>query len=143
MSIANWFLAHKRMDDDAEIDYWCGQLAMTLSSDGWSANVTAGRDDYESRARALGGWKAWCRDVARARTFDGDMLFHGIVVPVSGVDEKPTVGKATAQLVQGFINAQKHTYAWCPVSGSFRHILALHETNEDDYKQWAWLELQE
>ena len=143
MSTANWFLAHKRMDDDADIDYWCSTLSSTLSNEEWPAKVIAGRDDYEERAKPLGGWKAWCRNVPKARTFDGEMLFHGIVVPASAVDEKPTVGKATAQLIEGFMNAQKHTFVWCPDSGVFRQILELHETNEDDYRNWAWLELHE
>tara|TARA_R100000458_G_C8262647_1_gene238017 strand:+ start:870 stop:1307 length:438 start_codon:yes stop_codon:yes gene_type:complete len=143
MSTANWFLAHKRMDDDADINHWCSKLTESLSQDGWPALVTAGRDDYESRAKALGGWKAWGRDVPRARTFDGEMLFHGIVVPASALDEAPTVGKATAQLIEGFINAQKHAYVWCPDTDSFRSIMSLNETDEDDYRNWARLELKE
>ena len=143
MSTATWFLAHKRMDDDADINHWCDKLTEALSQDGWSVTVWAGRDDYNRRAKALGGWKAWGRDVPRARTFEGEMLFHGIVVPASALDEKPTVGKATAQLIEGFMNAQKHAFDWCPDSNTFRKIVDMHETDEDDYRNWARLELNE
>ena len=104
MSTANWFLAHKRMDDDADINHWCDKLTKALSQDGWSAKVTAGRDDYDSRAKSLGGWKAW-------------------------------------GLVQGFLDQQKHAYTWCSFTGDFRLIKAVKECGNDDYKQWAQLDL--
>ena len=141
MSTANWFLAHKRMDDDADINHWCDKLTKALSQDGWSAKVTAGRDDYDSRAKSLGGWKAWGRDVPRARTFDGEMLFHGIIVPAPCTDFTPFVGKSTAQLVQGFLDQQKHAYTWCSFTGDFRLIKAVKECGNYDYKQWAQLDL--
>ena len=63
MSKARWFLAHAKADPDHDIDEWRKLLEEALSQAGWSAEVVPGRDDYATRASALGGWKAWCRDV--------------------------------------------------------------------------------
>ena len=141
MSKARWFLAHTRMDDDADINHWCSELPGLLAQPGWSAEVTAGRDDYNDRAKSLGGWKAWGRNVPRAKTFDGDILFHGVIVPASALDNHPTVGKATAQLVQGFLDQQKHALVWCPSVKDFRQIESLTDCDEDDFKKWARIEL--
>jgi hypothetical protein len=143
MNKARWFLAHKRLDEDADINHWCGLLSDKLSRPDWPAEVVAGRDDYNDRAKSLGGWKAWGRNVSRAKTFDGSIMFHGIVVPASEMDGCPTVGKSTAQLVQGFLDQQKHAYAWCPSTESFRAIIAVDECGEDDFKKWASLDLKE
>ena len=143
MGESRWFLAHKRLDDDADINHWCSQLEQGLSQPGWRARVTAGRDDYNDRAKSLGGWKAWGRNVPRAKTFDGDIMFHGIVVPASAEDDCPTVGKATAQLVEGFLDQEKHVYVWCPSSNAFRRVKDLTECDEEDFKKWANLNLED
>ena len=139
MDEARWFLAHKRLDDDTDINHWCKDLATKLSQPNWPAKVTAGRDDYNDRSKSLGGWKAWGRNVPRAKTFDGDMMFHGIAVPASALNDCPTVGKATAQLIEGFLDQQKHAYAYCPDSGSFRRIVSISALPEEDFKNWAKL----
>mgnify|MGYP003647291520 CR=1 FL=1 len=59
---ARWFLAHRKDEDDIQIDVWCNQLKPLLTSPGWKVDVTAGRDDYDLRARAMGGWHRWCED---------------------------------------------------------------------------------
>ena len=141
MNEARWFLAHKRLDEDTDINHWCDLLVKKLNQPNWKAEVVAGRDDYNDRAKSLGGWKAWGRNVSRAKTFDGSILFHGIIVPASALDYSPTVGKSTAQLVQGFLDQQKHAYVWCSFTGDFRQIKAVRECGEDDFKKWARLDL--
>ena len=79
---ARWFLAHRRQDDDNDINYWCKCLAdMLTSCPEWQAKVIPGRDDYEMRASAIGGWKTWCRDVPCGSRYDGEPMFHGVIVP--------------------------------------------------------------
>ena len=141
MSEARWFLAHSRQDDNADIDFWCKQLGELLTKPDWDASVIAGRDDYETRAAAVGGWKPWCRDVPIAEDYTGDPLFHGIIVPASAIEEAPTVGRATAQLIEGFLQRGKHAFAWCPSSETFRQIQQLESRDGDSWKTWATLVL--
>ena len=96
MSRSQWFLAHSKQDDGSEVDEWCGVLAEKLSGDGWEATVIAGRDDYQNRSAALGGWSAWCRDVPCGTDYTGAPMYHGVIVPTDSLVEHPTVGKATA-----------------------------------------------
>jgi|TARA_R110001583_G_scaffold75314_3_gene207466 hypothetical protein len=139
MKKARWFLAHSKQDDDEDIDRWCAELTDHMSDDNWDAEVVAGRDDYKSRAAALGGWPAWCRDVALGESYTGGHLFHGIIVPVDFTQESFSVGKATAQLIEGFIDAKKHIYAWCPDSHAFKQITGLEATEADDWTSWVTL----
>ena len=140
MTQSQWFFAHSKQDDPIEIDQWCQELAVALSSDGWEAVVVSGRDDYETRSAALGGWKAWCRDVPCGIDYTGAPLYHGVIVPVDSVEENPTVGKATAQILQGFIDQSKHVYAWCPDSKSFRQVSLIEPLDDDSWVSWARLE---
>lgn len=140
MTKSQWFFAHSKQDDPIEIDQWCQELAVSLSSDDWEAVVISGRDDYENRSAALGGWKAWCRDVPCGIDYTGAPLYHGVIVPVDSVEESPTVGKATAQILQGFIDQSKHVYAWCPDSKSFRQVSLIEPLDDDSWVSWARLE---
>ena len=139
MSTSQWFLAHSKQDDPEEIELWCQELAESLSGDGWSAVVISGRDDYENRSAALGGWKAWCEDIPCGIDYTGAPLYHGVIVPVDSVIEDPTVGKATAQILQGFLNESKHVHAWCPDSKSFREVTSVEQIPEDNWTAWARL----
>lgn len=134
---ARYFLAHRRTDEDADVDNWVAALAPALSTPEWVAMVTPGRDDYRSRASSLGGWKAWCKDVPSGSYYDGQPLFHGIIVPADADLEEPTIGRATVQLVEGFILSGKIAYVWCPRTGEFRRIVEIEGTDQDDWKAWG------
>jgi len=138
---SQWFLAHSRKDEPEDIECWCTELADSLTGDGWEAVVISGRDDYEARSAALGGWKAWCRDIPSGIDYTGAPMYHGVIVPIDSLIEEPTVGKATAQILQGFIQESKHVYAWCPDSKSFRQVVSVEELPEDNWAAWARLEL--
>jgi hypothetical protein len=141
MPTARYFLAHAKQDADAAIDIWAQELPAQLSQPGWPAQVTPGRDDYEARAKALGGWKPWCTDVPQATDYRGGHLFHGVIVPV-GDPAQPTVGRATASLVQGFLDAGKHALAWCPSSCELFRIEAVEDNSDaDSWKAWGFLRL--
>ena len=140
MGEGRWFLAHSRHDEDTDIDVWCSRICEMLTScPDWTAKVTAGRDDYETRAKALGGWKSWCRDVPRAEDYTGNPMFHDIIVPVDAEDKTPMVGRATGQLVEGFIAQGKHVFGWCPHREEFRRITAVADTEGDSWKEWSTL----
>jgi len=136
---SQWFLAHSKQDEPEDIDLWCSQLSDALSGDGWEATVISGRDDYSSRSAALGGWKAWCRDIPFGIDYSGAPLYHGVIVPIDSLLETPTVGKATAQILQGFIQESKHVYSWCPDSKEFREISSVDQLPDDNWVAWASL----
>ncbi len=141
-SKSQWFLAHSKKDEPEDIDLWCQELSEALSGNGWQAIVIAGRDDFEHRSAALGGWKAWCRDIPCGIDYTGAPLYHGVIVPIDSLDESPTVGKATAQILQGFLDESKHVYAWCPDSKSFREVTLIEQIPEDNWTAWARLEFE-
>ena len=137
MQSARWFLAHSRQDDVSDIAVWSQTLLDQLNLPDWSVEVVPGRDDFQSRASALGGWKAWCSDVPHGRNYDGTPMFHGVVVPMDIQGEQPVVGRATASIVKGFLEEHKHVFAWCPATHRFKQITALEDTNIDNWKGWS------
>ena len=137
MQSAKWFLAHSRQDDVSEIAAWSQTLLNQLNLPDWSVEVVPGRDDFQSRASALGGWKAWCSDVPHGCNYDGTPMFHGVVVPMDIQEEQPVVGRATASIVKGFLEEHKHAFAWCPDTHRFKQITALEDTNIDNWKGWS------
>jgi hypothetical protein len=140
MNQSKWFLAHSKQDEPGEIEQWCAQIGRSLVLDGWKTKVISGRDDYETRSAALGGWKAWCRDVPLGKDFQGDPMFHGVIIPVYSDNENPTVGKATADIVDGFLACGKHVYAWCPADDLFKKVQSIEVLPEQDYLAWARLD---
>jgi|TARA_R100000084_G_C4647635_1_gene147710 hypothetical protein len=137
MYVARWFLAHSRQDDVSDIDSWSQTLLDQLNLPDWVVEVVPGRDDFQSRASALGGWKAWCHDVPHGCNYDGTPMFHGVVVPMDVESEQPVVGRATASIVKGFLEEHKHVFGWCPETRRFKQITALEDTNEDNWKGWS------
>ena len=140
MPEARWFLAHRRQDNDTDIDDWSTRLTLCLvDNSGWAAVVVTGRDDYQSRSSAIGGWSQWSKDVSVGRDWRGDPRFHGIVVPIDALEEAPLIGKATASLVEGFLTESKHAFTWCPRTEQFRAIKSVQSTGEDNWQGWARL----
>jgi len=131
-----WFLAHARQEPDETIDGWVMALTPVLQGDGSIIVVVPGRDDYAARAKALGGWMGWCRDVPCGHNYRGVPNFRGIIVPTNL--DKPLVGKATTSLVRGFLAQHKHAFAW-NTTDRFRQITDVVETGADNWKGWARL----
>ncbi len=140
MGTSKWFLAHSKSDGLEDIEQWCVKIGRSLIQDGWETKVVSGRDDYETRAAALGGWKAWCRDVPLGKDFQGNPMFHGVIIPVYSDNQTPTVGKATADIVDGFMSAGKHVYTWCPADEVFKKVESIEVLPEQDYLAWARLD---
>jgi len=140
VSEARWFLAHSKQDKDGDIDAWCKRLGEMLTGcPEWKARVVSGRDDYQARAKAMGGWRSWCRDVPQAEDYNGEPMFHGVVVPADALEDAPTIGRATAKLVEGFLAQGKYAYTWCPRCEEFRRVTALEDNDDDSWKAWSTL----
>jgi hypothetical protein len=138
MPESRWFMAHSKDVELPRLELWSKKLTEKLSTDEWPATITTGRDDYETRAMALGGWKSWCSDVGCCRKYDGQPMYHGVIVPL-GVSNA-VVGRATAALVQGFLDQQKHAYTWDLTS--FKRIMRIEEIGLDNWRAWARLILE-
>jgi hypothetical protein len=134
---ARWFVAHRKVDADLDIDTWCNRLQELLKSPGWSVCATAGRDDYDLRARAMGGWHRWCDDVPAGTRWDDAPLFHGIVVPTS--EDSPIIGRATSNLVEGFLREGKYAFLWCPCTEKFSQVQRVDLLPDDNWQMWARL----
>tara|TARA_R110002074_G_scaffold52295_5_gene131796 strand:+ start:131 stop:340 length:210 start_codon:yes stop_codon:yes gene_type:complete len=66
-------------------------------------------------------------------------MFHGVVVPVADIKEA-AVGRATSNLVEGFLDAGKHVFAWCPHDQSLVQVTAIIDNSEsDNWKSWSFL----
>ena len=63
-----------------------------------------------------------------------------MIVPAYSHNDNPTVGKATAQIVDGFLSEGKHVYAWCPDEDKFNQVVAIEVLPEEDWLAWARLE---
>ena len=142
MNEARWFLAHTKQDEDKDIDAWSKRLTEMLADiypEDWTAKIVPGRDDYEARAKAMGGWRSWCRDVPQAEDYMGEPMFHGAIVPADALDEAPTVGRATAKLIAGFIEQGKRVYTWCPSCEELRLVTEVVDNEDDSWKAWSTL----
>lgn len=137
-----WFLAHTKQTPGEEIDGWVTGLAIRLTSPENVAEVTSGRDDYAARARAMGGWQVWVKDVARAEDWSGDPLYHGIVVPVLDFDQ-PAVGRATYALVESFLSAGKPAYAWNYITNHMARVIGVSEKESDTWTEVGVLLVEE
>ena len=138
---ARWFLAHAKLVEDPVIDAWRDALQTHLKSGDHTVEVTAGRDDYKARARGLGGWNAWSRDVATGETWDGEPLFHGVIVPVPHLDA-PSIGRGTQGIVEGFLRRGKHAYAWDVTTNALVKILDVRVLDGDSWTMTALLSLE-
>ena len=133
-----WFLAHSKDVGVPRLDLWSKKLTAKLSTATWSAVITTGRDDYETRAMALGGWNRWCHDIGCCQKYDGQPMYHGVIVPLDST--VAVVGRATATIVQGFLDQQKHAYAWYLID--FRRILRVESTGVDNWRAHSRLILE-
>jgi len=141
MNTARWFMAHARSVDEGLVDLWTKELTQALATNDFEVEVTSGRDDYIVRAPALGGWNTWCKDVPLGCRYDGEPIFHGVIVPIDTRMDRHVIGRATAQIIDGFVSEGKHAYTWCPASGEFKQIIKTETTDCDDWKGWAVLVL--
>jgi hypothetical protein len=66
-----------------------------------------------------------------AETWDGEPLFHGIIVPVPHLDD-PSVGRATSDLVAGFLRRGKYVFAWDWTSDTLASVVDVRQLEDSD-----------
>ncbi len=102
------FLAHPRDTDDQTIDRLLVEATTLLRAQIEAHHgttrpvVISGRDDFNARAMACGGWEPWSESVAAGSGYvDGALrtLYDAIIVSPS-----QTIGKATAQMLDIALN---------------------------------------
>lgn len=140
MNEVRWFLAHRK-SEDIHVENWVAQLRDTvLVTPGWTTKVTAGREDYNLKARAVGSWDAWCLDVAKRCDYRGNPAYHGVIFPYIG---ESVVGRATYLILMNFLGQGKYVYAWDVMSGGLYTIDRLDVIDPDDFIQHAQIKLKE
>jgi hypothetical protein len=130
------FLAHSKQTPDETIDAWTALVRQRFK-----AHTVAGRDDYMTRSRAIGGWNAWVKDVPVAEDWGGSPLYDRLVVPLEDL-ERPIVGRATHVLVEGFLAAGKPVVAFCPTTEETRTVSTIINTELDSWTDAGWLVFQ-
>jgi hypothetical protein len=132
------FYAHSKGTDDAVIDRSRAAIQAAVSEAVGDAVVVAGRDDFNERAAAEGGWKPWSWSVPHGTFGDGTARFDLLVVPDA------VVGRATADMVQGFLDAGKPVMFWRgPGAGpAFAYVVAVEELGENSWVRHSRLLVQ-
>jgi hypothetical protein len=98
-----YFYAHAKGDPDEEINGTLQLLTemLTVAVAPNTPRVIAGRDDFNDRAKSVGGWAGWARSVGAGTFADGTPVFHAYIVPYR------KVGKATAGIITDALGANK------------------------------------
>lgn len=140
MNEVRWFLAHRKSEDRL-VENWVSQLRdRVLLTSGWKVTVTAGRDDYSMKARAVGSWDAWCLDVAERCDYRGNPAYHGVIFPYIG---ESVVGRATYLILMNFLSKNKYVYGWDVLSDKLYTIESLKVIDPDDYLAHAQIHFKE
>lgn len=140
MNEVRWFLAHRKSEGNL-VENWVAQLRdRVLLTPGWKVSVTAGRDDYNMKARSVGSWDAWCLDVAKRTDYRGNVAYHGVVFPYIG---ETVVGRATYLILMNFLSQGKYVYGWDVMSGGLYTIESIEVIDADDFLQHAQIKFKE
>ncbi len=148
MNEARWFVAHRRDAEDADIDETVQDIGARLRAQmpDWLVTVVPGRDDFNARAAAAGGYRPWIDSVIRGTDATGQPRFHGVIVPGNG---GAPIGRATADLVEGMMALGKHVVAFDAEAGRFPCIGGLVDAGVKDargrrsFADWALLVLKD
>ena len=136
-----FFLAHDKDTPDDLIDTWVKTLTTALEEayEGQEVTVVAGRDDYNRRAKAAGGWKGCSRSIVNGTLWDKSPLFHGIIRPCFFLTGPALVGRATSDMITGFLDSKKTAWAWDTEEDVIGNVIACNLLSNDSWKQYATL----
>ena len=135
-----FFLAHDIRVPSEQLNDWRDALTEQLS-DGYPdkmVTVVLARDDYEANFKDAGGWRGWPRRVANGTLWDGTPCFHGIIRP-STFPKESYCGRATFDLMAGFLRERKPTWLWNQNDSTFHVVSACERVPGDDYTMWGRL----
>ena len=124
------FYAHTRATPDEVIDASKMRLQALLSEAVGDSTVIPGRDDFQDRSALEGGWKGWLHSVHSGTMPDGEPRFELLLVPDA------VVGKATAQMIEGFLDAGKPVMFWNGLE-RFAYVVSLNVLPDGNWKQYA------
>lgn len=130
------FVAHRKDEKDAASMVTLLQERFAAEFPEADVTVTSGSDHYMENASAMGGWKGWIYEVHSGVDADEQPYFTICVVP------DMEVGKATAEMIEGFLEAQKSVVYWNREADMFAPVMHLDRLpGKDDWKRWAVLSL--
>lgn len=141
MTSWRYFLAHSKSDPNAIIDRWTRLVTLALETTHGEGmvEVVPGRDDFEKRAKDLGGWKEWLPSVATGKDWKNNPIFDGIVVPLG--TPGAVIGKATAEMVDLAVGASKPVHAYIAADESFWPVTGTVREKGESWVAWATLTL--
>lgn len=127
------FYAHAKGMSDRDIDARAESLKKLaqVSFPDADVEVTPGRDDYQKRAKAEGGWAGWSYSVGCGCDHEGEPRFHAIVC------DGLSVGKATADILRYARGAGKKIVYW-DGNDQFAGIHGVEDKGQDRWRDgWA------
>jgi hypothetical protein len=129
------FYAHAKGMVDKDIDARAKalkELAQT-SFPGSTIEVVTGRDDYNTRAKAEGGWSGWTYSVGCGCDHEGQPRFNAVIC------DSMSVGKATADIMRYARGAGKKVAYW-DGNDQFAAISGIEDKGQDRWRDgWAIL----
>jgi len=127
------FYAHAKGMSDRDIDsrtVALRELAKSAFPES-AIDVITGRDDYQNRAKAEGGWAGWTYSVGCGCDHEGEPRFHAIVT------DGLSVGKATADILRYARGAGKKIVYW-DGGDQFAGIQGVEDKGQDRWRDgWA------
>lgn len=127
------FYAHAKGTPDKTIDeraHALRQLA-AASFPGSTVEVVTGRDDYNTRAKAEGGWAGWTYSVGCGCDHEGQPRYHAVVT------DGLAVGKATADIMRFARSSGKKVVYW-DGADQFADVSGVEDKGQDRWRDgWA------
>lgn len=138
-----FFLAHDIRVPADRLNAWRDELT-ELMSEGYPdhmVTITLARDDFNANFSDAGGWRGWPRLVSSGKLWDGSPRFHGVIRPIAHNSDSALCGRATFDIVSGFV--QDNKLAWLWHGDTLRVIESCERLPGDDYTTWGRLSARE
>lgn len=129
------FVAHRKDEPDPNDLVRVLTRKFEAEFPGEAVTVTSGSQHFAENAGNMGGWKGWIYEVHSGVDGDEEPYFTICVVP----DRE--VGKATAEMVDGFLQNGKSVVYWQRDTDTFATVTGTQRLPGDSWKSWAVLDL--
>lgn len=129
------FVAHRKDEADPRrlVEVLTARFAAEFP--GEPVVVVSGNQHFEEHAGNLGGWKNWIYEVHSGVDGDERPHFDICVVP----DRE--IGKATAEMIEGFLGMGKSVVYWQRDTDMFAKVSGIQRLPGDSWKNWAVVDL--
>ena len=129
------FYAHAKGMSDKDIDDRARTLkglAQATFPDA-TVEVVPGRDDYQTRAKAEGGWAGWTYSVGCGCDHTGEPRYHAVIC------DSLSVGKATADILR-YARSNGKKVAYWDGTDQFAPVGGIEDKGQDRWRDgWALL----